>query len=147
VKKHQVLHSSDELGARLMGPWVPITGLAQAIGIALLPKCPFCIVSYLGAFGVSGLLGKIGSTTLFWISVASLTIAIGASLYLAIQHRRPWTFALTVMAIGLIAIGKSLSFEKEIHLGALLLVVAAIANVMLTKPSAFSRTRNCCRQE
>ena len=136
------------------GLWMPLTGLLQAVGFAILPKCPLCVAAYLGAFGASGLVARMDSQTLLWASLISMAVAVGTFAYLAAINRRPWAFGLGGIAIALIAAGKYLSWRVGSYLGFVTLVLAAAVNVALTRPRRLEvseeprrgdlKTRSCC---
>ena len=65
-------------GARL--PWL---ALLPAILYALAPKCPFCLVAYLSAFGVTVGMASVALSLLGPLAVASVVLALGFALWRA----------------------------------------------------------------
>lgn len=62
-------------GARL--PWL---GLLPAVLYAVVPKCPFCLVAYLSAFGVTVGMASVALSVLGPLAVASVVLTVGFAL-------------------------------------------------------------------
>lgn len=76
---------ADGRGRRSL--WLPLAGVAQVVGVALLPKCPLCLAL---DFGIAGsLLGAIASRfgPLLWPSLV-LAVLSAAALALRLRSRR-----------------------------------------------------------
>ena len=59
-------------------PWL---GVLPAILYALAPKCPFCLVAYLSAFGVTVGMASVALSVLGPLAVASVVLALGFALW------------------------------------------------------------------
>jgi len=71
---------------RLRGsPWLALAGVAQVVGIALLPKCPLCLAMDFGILGsvLATAQARLGS--LLW---PSLALAIASATALTVRLRR-----------------------------------------------------------
>ena len=64
-------------GVRARLPWL---GLLPAILYALAPKCPFCLVAYLSAFGVTLGMASLALSVLGPLAVASVVLGLGFAL-------------------------------------------------------------------
>jgi hypothetical protein len=66
--------------------WLAFAGLAQVVGVALLPKCPLCLAMDFGILG--SLLGAFQQRfgPLLWPSLA-LAAASGVALFLRLRTR------------------------------------------------------------
>ena len=63
-------------------PWL---GFLPAVLYAVVPKCPFCLIGYLSAFGVTVGMASVALSVLGPLAVASGVLALGA---LLIRRRR-----------------------------------------------------------
>jgi hypothetical protein len=65
--------------------WLAVAGVAQAVGIALLPKCPLCLAMDFGVVGsfLGATQTRLGS--LLW---PSLILALGSGVALAARFRK-----------------------------------------------------------
>ncbi|HTO86915.1 MAG TPA: hypothetical protein VMR54_05230 [Thermoanaerobaculia bacterium] len=66
-------------------PWLALAGVAQAVGIAFLPKCPLCLAMDFGVVGsfLGATQARLGS--LLW---PSLVLALGSAAVLAARLRK-----------------------------------------------------------
>jgi hypothetical protein len=66
-------------------PWLALAGVVQAVGIALLPKCPLCLALDLGILGsvLAKVQARLGS--LLW---PSLVLALVSAVVLTLRLRR-----------------------------------------------------------
>jgi hypothetical protein len=72
--------------ARAKLPWL---GLLPAVLYAVVPKCPFCVVAYLSAFGVTVGMASFALSVLGPLAVVSVVLALGFALRRAQVLRFP----------------------------------------------------------
>jgi hypothetical protein len=114
---------------------VGILSVAQLIGIALLPKCPMCLGSYLALFGALGLREAITYDRLFWISLVSAGLAFSVISTVAIRARDARGALLAVLGAGLIFSGKY---------GPLGLPATLVGIALLSSPLIRARPKKKC---
>lgn len=108
--------------------------LLPAIGLAILPKCPFCLIALASSIG----LGYMART--WWLVPLTSICFVAAVGSLAMRARRRRTFAplyLGLSALAIILLGKyQLNYAPLIYLGLALLVFASFwRGTSKTKPS------------
>ena len=105
---------------------------APGIGLSLLPKiaCPACWPAYAGLLSSIGLGFLVPNQTyLLPLTVAFLLVAVGTLAFRARRRRGYWSFALGIVAAGLILLGKfSLASNPVLYAGLGLLILASVWN-------------------
>ena len=126
--------SGNETARRVHPSSLPILGLFQAVGIALLPKCPLCLASYLGAFGSLGLLTNASSNTLIFVTAVSMLMGLFVFGYFAFINQNLWILALGIFSTSLILTGKYYFVSQgAVFMGVAVFSVASILNVALAR--------------
>ena len=125
--------------------WVWRAAVAQALGVALLPKCPACFAAYLGILGSAG--AALGPPTagFRWLGAICVGGAVAAIGYRAWGNRRPW--AATAVAVAGIALAYAALYPGFPWL-AILGVAGVIAAVRVSerprRPPPVRWVRPCC---
>ena len=104
--------------------------ILPAVVVALLPKCPLCLVAYMGTFGWIGADSWIVAAWGPPLAVACLLVALGTLGFRARRRRGYGPFLVGVFAAAALFAGKFLlpTWPVLVLLGAVLLVVASAWN-------------------
>lgn len=75
--------------------------MLTGILIAILPKCPFCILAYSSAITMCGSAGAVETTTAPWVLYVSLGLILLTCIFLFLNHRGTRTnYAIALVVIG-----------------------------------------------
>jgi hypothetical protein len=126
------VRSRGQFGARSGVTGIQILTFGQALLAALLPKCPVCLASYIGASSSVGLLRGLTGRTLFWVTLASMTFGVAAFLYNAFVSRRPKLAIAGIVSVGMVLAGKNFPRAQFLfYPGLILFLAASILNVVI----------------
>jgi hypothetical protein len=119
-----------------------VAGATQALGIALLPKCPLCFALYFGIFG-QFLAARPG--VLVWASAASSALCAAALVYRARRTRRRIPAVAGVLGCGFLFLARILEAPQGWTIAASAVVIGAFAWNEWPRRSATGRfVRACC---
>ena len=114
-----------------MSRWRSSAAVLPGIAVALLPKlaCPACWPAYAGLLSALGLSFLMQSTWLLPLTAGFLALAVGGLAFRAKKRRGYGPFAVGVVALPIVLLGKfGLESDAALYAGIGLLVAASLWN-------------------
>jgi hypothetical protein len=110
--------------------WRGLLAVVPALGASLLPlgTCPACWPAYAGLFGTLGLGFLLEKTYLLPVTIVLLGLAFVSLVYHAKARRGYGPFALGMVAVSLVLVGKFFFFDPLVYVGLALLMGASVWN-------------------
>lgn len=101
------------------------TDAVWALGVALLPKCPLCLMAYASMFSGLGV-ERLPLSRLWPLVVGTLCISLGLTGYRAWRRGRAIRFAVAVLGATALVVGRWADLPRPVSLVGLVVLVLGL---------------------